>query len=137
MVLVFTACASAHVVPDADRDATGLRGAPGNRIISQEQIEKWNAVDALDVVQRGGMGYSVAGSSLRTRRGEGSLLDRSAVVPLVFVDNIQASATMLRNIPAHTIEHIEFVSALNASTRYGVNGGAGAVLVFTKNGEAP
>ena len=52
---------------------------------------------------------------------------------MVYVDGQQfGTAADLRNLPTEQIQRIEFISASDATTRYGTGHASGAILVTTK-----
>jgi len=109
-------------------------------VITPEQISTWNALNALDAVQRAGMlsvRYAADGQprGVATRRGPSSLVLRDSDVPGVIVDGARAvDAAILRDIPASAIASIELLGAADATTRYGTGLTAGAIVVRTRSG---
>ncbi len=113
------------------------RGEPprSSKVITRDQIIAWNATDALDAIARSGSAFRVSGQGVVSRRGEMSISDRDASIPVVYVDQVRMpSAQVLRDIPAAEIDRIEFLSAMDAATRFGAVTMAGAILVTTRRG---
>jgi hypothetical protein len=53
----------------------------------------------------------------------------------VYVDGVQfGHVRELRSIPADEVERIQFMSATDATIRFGLGHLAGAILVFTRRG---
>lgn len=118
--------------------ATG--GAPrptpsSGRVITAEQIARWNVLTAYEVVERAG-GYTAdgsAGGGVRQRRGRSSITNANADRPLLVLDNvILGDGGVLRQVRAHQLARVEVLSGADATSRYGTGGAAGAILVFTR-----
>jgi hypothetical protein len=107
-------------------------------VITAAQIAKWNLGDAYEVMERAG-GYTAEESNrgqvrLRQRRGQPSLTSRDADRPIVVLDNAMLNdASLLRQLRAAQLDRIVILSPADATARYGTGGGAGAVLVYTRN----
>ena len=57
----------------------------------------------------------------------------NSLLPVVFVDNVpQASIESLRGISARDVQYVRFLSAADATTRYGTGYMAGVIEVVLK-----
>lgn len=53
--------------------------------------------------------------------------------PIIYLDNLKyGEVSSLNNIDANSVELIEFLSPLDATTRYGTGHSSGAIVVTTK-----
>lgn len=92
-------------------------GATSNRIVRAE-LETLGQIDALQAVQR------LRSRWIQSRGGMGS------DPPVLYVDGTRrGSADELRFIRADEIEQLEFLSAGDATTRFGTGHTGGAILV--------
>jgi len=65
-------------------------------------------------------------------RGRSSIRTDDQV--LVVIDNTRLDdIRLLAVMPASTVERIEVMSGIEATTRFGLDAGDGAILIFTKN----
>jgi hypothetical protein len=101
---------------------------PGTRnVITAEQIAETSATDAYEAVQR------LRPEFLRGR-GPTSVRDPNPTLPVVFLDNTRLGGLQqLRNIPVQIIETIEYLSASDATTRWGTGYTGGAIEVRTRS----
>ena len=112
-------------------------GSTGSRIITQEMILKWNVLDAYDAVERAGGFKLTPGNggtvSVSQRRGKSSIQNSNADKPVLVVDGaVTRDYSMLRQIRAAQIDHIELLSSADATQRYGTeSSGSGAILIRT------
>lgn len=68
-------------------------------------------------------------------RGSVSFQDPSASLPMVFVDGVeQGEPSALRRINPSDVEEAEFMSASDATTRYGTGYPGGIIRVSTRGG---
>ena len=104
------------------------RSAPSNRnLITADEIAKSNASTAYDAIER------LRPAFLRTR-GAQSLQNPTPVAPLVYLDGMRyGGVAALAQIPAMGIISIQYLSALDASQRFGLGNEGGAILVSTKH----
>ena len=104
------------------------RIAPSNRnLITAEEIASSNASTAYDAVER------LRPTFLRTR-GAQSLQNPTPVAPLVYLDGMRyGPVAALAQIPALGIVSIQYLTALDASQRFGLGNEGGAILVSTKH----
>jgi outer membrane cobalamin receptor len=104
--------------------ASGSRGS--GPVIGQEAIEQVAANNAYDIV------HTLRPSWLRSR-GSISIQNPQAGYPVVYVDGISfGDLTTLRQISREEVQRIEFVSAHDATTRYGTGHPGGIIMVITR-----
>jgi outer membrane cobalamin receptor len=105
----------------------GSAGAGGDRnVILSEEISQVDNATALDVVQR-------LRPHFLQRRGPTSIRAQESSYPVVYIDGLRrGDINELRQIPAGTIERIEYVSAADATTRWGTGHVAGVISVTTR-----
>lgn len=115
-VLLVLACAS----------GPGSRGAPTDRmLVTREQVERMNVPDAFEVVRR------TRPEFLRERMQS----TRTSVYAVVYVNGVRSGGPgILRNVRSAEIEQIHFVSAIDATTRYGTDHGGGVIEVTIRQG---
>ena len=135
LVLASAACAGR-----TQRDAVPVgEDAPRGRVITAEQIQKWNVLDAYDAIERAG-GYRLAAGAkgevgVQQRRGRSSIVNSAADRPLILLDNtLLQDASVLRQVRAAQIERIELLTSGDATLLYGTGAAAGAILVRTRAG---
>ncbi len=110
------ACASAG-------GASGGGGA-GNAI-TREMIDNPSGQNALTIVQR----FRPRWLSPRT---QGTITNPEPSFPQVYVDDVRfGPIDTLHGIDGTQIERIEYMSALDATTRFGVGHDGGAIMVWT------
>jgi hypothetical protein len=108
--------------------AGGPRGAGGDRnVITEEQIrEQAGTATAYDIVQR-------IRPHMLQRRGSTSLANPEPAFPLVYVDGMRRGEIHeLRQVPASAVLRIEYISAADATTRWGTGHTAGVIAVQTR-----
>ena len=114
--------------PAASVQQSATAPRTGGMVITAEQIAKTNARDAYEAI-------------LRTRpqllRGKGAENptsgDDSGTLPAVYLNDVSfGSIGMLRQIPAASIAEIRFISASDATTRWGTGHAYGVINVLTK-----
>jgi outer membrane cobalamin receptor len=97
--------------------------AQNRNVITAAEIEAINVSNAMDVIQR------LHPEFLRGR-GRNSISAAEAQYPIVYVDGVKAGELeVLRTIPAHDVREIRFVSAADATTRYGTDHTGGVIEV--------
>lgn len=115
-VLLFAACGT----------ATRATGGGDRNVITAEEIASTRVSNAYEAVQR------LRPEFLRSR-GPVSIQNPDAGLPVVYVDGVRfGDLTQLRNIAATTVQSIEFVSASDATTRWGTGHAGGVLAVKTK-----
>lgn len=123
------ACASSPTLPPKAQPGSG-------RIIGADQIQRWNVVDALEVVERIG-GYTVVEgrggrASIHQRRGQNSIVN-AAATPVIVVDGVrEVNPNLLRQIRANSILSIEVLTGNDATVRYGTGAASGAIIITTR-----
>lgn len=120
VVLVVGACAGsgqgAQSAPRADRN-----------VLTLEELAKTGPQDVYTALQ-----------SLRphwlSKRGSGSILQQETI--RVYLDgNQMGGPEFLRQITTHSIRSIRYLDGIEATQRYGLDHGQGAILVFTRPGQ--
>jgi hypothetical protein len=114
LVLAVSACASGG----GSGDGAKKRGSRNH--ITFEEIDNLDVVDCYQAVQR-----------LRPTW----LVTRTGAFPAVFNNGTQqpGGINALRGIPINDVEEIRFLSARDATTRFGTGYLSGAILVKTRN----
>ena len=106
---------SAHVTPQ-DRN-----------VITADEIAKSNATNAYEAVER------LRPSFLRTR-GSQSLQNQEPPTPMIYVDGMRyGPLATLASVPSLGIVSIQYLSAIDATQRYGIGNEGGAILIVTKH----
>lgn len=105
---------------------TSGKAAPRNRnLITADEIAAANAATAYDVVKR------LRPEFLRTR-GVTPAHGMQAPSPVVYVDgSLYGPLSTLSSITASSIHSIEYLNAMDATQRFGINHDAGAIMVVT------
>ncbi|GMR12662.1 MAG: hypothetical protein BMS9Abin29_0853 [Gemmatimonadota bacterium] len=103
----------------------GRRGSRGSGSITREELASLSQFSAFDVVRR-----------LRPqwlhRRGTVNL-DRNRQLPVVFVDRTErGDIRELERIPADDVERISYLSARDATTRFGTGYTRGVIEVISR-----
>ncbi len=116
LVLLMAGCAS---------PATGSRG-PSSGPILQEQVEASTARSAYDLIQQ------LRPSWLRGR-GTQSIQNPGSSFPVVYVNGIrESSLDALRTLDVGLVREVEYLSASQATTRFGTGHTGGAILVHLR-----
>ncbi|MGH7460298.1 MAG: hypothetical protein ACREMA_04630 [Longimicrobiales bacterium] len=124
LVLV-SACSSA-----ATKSSTAAAAAPrGSRdLITRTQIDQMSVQDAYEIVSRMRPEY------LREQRGPSSV-NRGAVLAVVYIDGVRRGGPeALRGLRPGEVEEIRFMSATDATTRYGTDHAAGVIEIKSRHG---
>lgn len=104
-------------------------GAPGHRDILFEAEIQTNRVPGMtvyDVVEHLRPEY------LRSR-GSNSLRNTAPPTAIVYVDNVQyGSLETMRSMAADNIAQVQYMSASDATTRFGMDHTGGAILITTR-----
>jgi hypothetical protein len=116
-----------------------LRMSDGSRWITPDIIAHATSTNAWDLLRECGAGYHIDetpdGRAVRmeSRRGRSSLLLKEGDMLLLVVDGVRMSdARYLRDIPTSTVLSIQLLNGIDGTTYYGLNAGAGVILVTTK-----
>lgn len=107
---------------------SGGAGMGGSRTgpIERVDVEASSARNAYDLVQ------SLRPQWLRGR-GPASLRNTQPALPVVYVDGVRfGPVESLRQITVESLQRLEFMSAPDATNRYGTGHGGGAILVQTR-----
>jgi len=104
-------------------------GAPGHRDMLFEAEIQTNRVPGMTV-------YDIV-AHLRPEylrsRGTNSLRDLTPPTAIVYVDDVKfGSLETMRSMSADNIAQIQYLSANNATTRFGMDHAAGAILITTR-----
>ena len=123
LLALLVACASA--TPRAE-SARPLRAGPRDAI-TEAEIARITATDAYDVVRK------LRGNFLASRGVTTFWRTDGGATPQVFVDGMHVgSLAELRGIPANVIHEVRFLSAADATVRYGTGYASGVIQVTTK-----
>jgi hypothetical protein len=96
-------------------------------LITADEIARSNASTAYEAVER------LRPAFLRTR-GPQSLQNSEPPTPNVYVDGMKyGTLASLAQLPALGIISIQYLSALDASQRFGIGNEGGAIVVTTKH----
>ena len=108
--------------------STGAKSSALNdrNLLTRDDIQRSGSVDAFTAVQ-----------TLRPqwlmKRGTTSIKQTESIK--IYLDgNLMGGPEHLRQISTHSIESIRYMDGLDATQRYGLDHGQGAVLVYTKKG---
>ena len=108
--------------PPATHAATQNRN-----LITEDEIVRSNASNAMEAVER------LRPAFLRTR-GTQSMQNPAPPTPIVYVDGMRyGTLQTLSTIPALNIFSIEYMSAIDASQRFGLGHEGGAIVVNTRH----
>jgi hypothetical protein len=96
-----------------------------------------NTLTAADIEKTGALDAFAAVQALRpnwlTKRGTTSF--RAVEYIKIYLDgNLMGGPDQLRQITTNSVETIRYMDGLEATQRYGLDHGQGAVLVFTRKG---
>lgn len=119
--LVVTGCGSAPA------PSTGL-GFRNRSVLTLEEIQAshTNGSSAYDLIAQ------LRPEFLRSR-GPSSLRDITPVTAVVYVDDMKYGETSsLRTVSAAQVRYIQYLSAVDATTRFGTDHFGGAILITTK-----
>jgi hypothetical protein len=122
-LFVVVACASAH---------TGGNVEPrGNRdVLTQSEIDSRMepGMSAYELIQH-------ARPQFFKMRGVGNLSPTSvtAAMPVVYIDNVRTgSIDQLKQISGGNVARIQYLSSIDATTRFGTDHSGGAILLTTR-----
>ena len=102
-------------------------GGGANNAITRDMVDDPTSQNAYTIVQR----YRPRWLSPRT---QGTIANPEPSFPQVYVDEVRfGPIDTLYRIDGTQIERIEFMSGLDATTRYGVGHDGGAIMVWTIN----
>ncbi|HSL70752.1 MAG TPA: hypothetical protein VK864_10960 [Longimicrobiales bacterium] len=123
-VLILAACGTSGTATKAMESGTPR---PSRDLITREQIESNSATDVFDLVQR------LRPDALRERGA--SSMTQGRATPIVYIDGVRRGSTeVLRGLRTSDVEEIRFVSATDATTRWGTDHAAGAIDIKMRHG---
>jgi outer membrane cobalamin receptor len=128
-LLATAACAPPRATVDPD--------APRGEVVTSEQIAATGAGNVWDVLRRTVRSLSyMTGTDGRPmairRRGRSSIQTDDQV--LVVIDHVRLDdIRLLYSMPPATVERIEVLSGIEATTYFGVNAGDGVIHIITKS----
>jgi hypothetical protein len=107
---------------------TSARVAPKERnLITADEIVKSNATNAFEAVER------LRPAFLRTR-GSQSLQNQEPPTPIIYVDGMRyGTLQTLSSVPTMGIVSIQYLSAIEATQRFGMGNEGGAIMIVTKH----
>jgi hypothetical protein len=122
------ALAAAAIISLTSCATTTSHPASKNRdLITADEIANSNASNAYEAIER------LRPAFLRTR-GSQSLQNTAPPSAMVYLDGMRyGPVTSLAQIPAMGVISIQYMSALEASQRFGLGNEGGAILVATKH----
>ncbi|HEX4561037.1 MAG TPA: TonB-dependent receptor plug domain-containing protein, partial [Gemmatimonadales bacterium] len=118
-------------------DVASPAGA-GRIVITQTMIERSGGQTAWDVLKKEAPGFTFRENSRGEptrleRRGQSSILLSDA--PMIFLDGARLTDFhTLTQVLASTLQRIEILDGIEATTYYGTDAVGGAILMFSKNG---
>lgn len=122
--LLLVSSLSMIVVGCAGSGAGSNGPLPDRSALTAQEIQSTSGTDALTVIQ-----------TLRPqwlqRRGT-STLDRREMVKVYLDGSLMGGPDQLRHINAHSINSMKHLDGMEATQRYGLDHGQGAILVFTR-----
>jgi hypothetical protein len=120
-IFLVTACGSAP--------QTVVTGAPGHRDVlfdAEIQTQRVPGMSAYDLVNHLRPEY------LRSR-GTNSFRDTTPLRAVVYIDGLKyGSVEQMRNLSADRVFQVRYLSAADATTRFGMDHGGGAILITTR-----
>ena len=118
-VLLLAACAIAP-------SGAGRMSGEDRDVLTAAEISQSGGATAYEVIAQ------LRPEFLRSR-GLSSLLAATAPTAVVYMDNVQLGGLeVLRTVGAQTISRVEYLSASDATTRFGTDHTGGAILISTK-----
>ena len=94
-------------------------------VVTRAEMDAVHAEDAYSLLQR------LRPQFLRSR-GSVSMRNAADAYPLVYLNNVRhGGVSSLRDIPVTDIQEIRFISAADATTRWGTGHGSGVIMVST------
>jgi hypothetical protein len=122
--LVFAACSAR-----SSDSGSGTAPRASNSVITRQELVDVQVANAYDAVQRLRPSFlrprTIAGGT-QTARGSTTVQDYA----VVFVDGIRKGGPdYLKTIPTSEVAEVRYLSAMDATTRYGMNVAAGVIDV--------
>jgi hypothetical protein len=121
-----SACTSSNAASGgATTSATPDAGRRGGNFITQAEIEQSGTTNALEAIKRLRPNFLVL---------RGTMSRNSSDIGIVVYSNTakMGNTSTLETIPTSEIKQVEFVSATDATQRYGVGHTHGAIIVTRK-----
>ena len=127
-LLALAACSSSSgATKSAESPESPAATRASRDVITRAQIEATPSQDAFELVQR------LRPEFLR-ERGVSSIT-RGRALPVVYMDGVRRGGPeMLRTVRSNEIEEIRFISATDATTRWGSEHTAGAIELKMRHG---
>jgi hypothetical protein len=123
LLLLFVLAAGTACAAQQGRNARPRHRADA---ILADEIERASATNAYELVQQ------LRPTFFRSRGAE-SITNPTPPTPVVYLDEVRyGSIADLRNIPASNVLEIHYLSAIDATSRFGTGHTGGAILVKTK-----
>lgn len=122
-ILALTACALA-LASCASGSGSGSRRGPADRL-SAEELEEWASQDLFNIIQR------LRPTWLQVRAPV-TAQGRPTIAVILDGQRQQGSVELLRDLKAGDVQDVRFMNARDATTRFGTDMTAGAILVTTK-----
>lgn len=104
-------------------------------LLTEQQLLDTRADDLLSAIRRTRPNWlHVRATEVKRSSGGGGLAPRAADEVPVYLDGAKygAASVVLQNIPVRHVAEIRYLNAIDATTRFGIGHGAGAILVQTK-----
>jgi len=129
MMRFFTAAAIFLAVGCGSAPTTVVTGAPGHRdVLFDAEIQSSRApgMTAYDLVAH------LRPEFLRSR-GTTSFRDTTPLTAIVYIDGLKyGSLEQMKNLSAERVFQVRYLSAADATTRFGMDHGGGAILITTR-----
>jgi hypothetical protein len=107
-----------------------IQARPSSDVITREELTGQGLANAYEAVQR------LRPAFLRSR-GPVSVRDPRPAMPLVYVNGVRyGEPQTLRNLRVQEVEEIRFISATDATTRWGTGHTGGVIEVMLRRSEA-
>lgn len=131
-VTIALACAAPTPAPESGAaPAEGEAATTARRrsdVISQQELMASSATNLAEAIQQ-------LRPRFLQRRGESSLNMTEGLGVVVYVDDSRAgSADVLRTLHPGEVREVRYLDGPQASARFGINHGGGAILVYRKRG---
>lgn len=134
-IIAVTATFACAPPPAAEPAATPADGevatTPGRRradVISQQELLASNAANLSEAIQQ-------LRPRFLQRRGESSLNMSEGLGAVVYIDDSRAgSADVLKTLHPGEVREVRYLDGPQASARFGINHGGGAILVYRRRG---
>jgi hypothetical protein len=105
--------------------AGGAPRGPSDRL-TPEELDQWASQDLFNIVQRLRPAWMQV-------RAPATAQGRPTVAVVLDGQRLQGSLELLRNFKGGDLAEVRFLDARDATTRYGTDMAAGAILIVTKS----